>query len=1167
MALFPAKPARGPAPRKKPQPHPGHEKGIDRGDHVYVRHPEHGPMAMKVLAHGRDGLTGECSEGQRHRITWDRFLGHKARMLHRYTLADQGADGALLEDDRGRRRYVQGQVPVAEEKPPPAPAKDDPLAGGLGRLKKAEGLEEPRTLYIHRPVLNGHDIVAWYQAQGCTDLAAPNDMHITIAHSETPLRWDMIPAASDGLMLSMWAAKGHEALGKDGEAKVLSVEAPELVDRWKELRKLGASWKWPSYKPHVTLSWGGKGFDRAIPWPGPIELGPEVFGQVIEAWRPKMAKAMNLGAIMGPVLFVKAQGQGVANRPGLALQDVTDKAGHQTKRWKRTGPEEKHQRPMAHGDVVGFQHGEVQGHGKVVASGQDGVTLEGHDGQRHQVKHEHLTGHAPAEHKALYGEGGGGGQPVQRQQPKVGRMHGVEASQDSPDSQNAKLRARMAEPDHEMELEGRGADPHPHAPENFSAAAFFAEHNDHEATPEKILAQFPPDTADKIAEVERQLAGVKQTIELHRGEDGTYTPERQELHKKIIEHFLSPERVKAATPGPGEKPSFTILGGRGGSGKSWFEGNVFHPDKAIVLDADHIKSMLPEYAGWNAAQVHEESGDLFDHITAAAHKAGLNIVHDATMKTTKKAVALVQHFKDSGYRVEAHYMHLPRQIAAQRAVARFLGKTRRYVPPAVVLSNTSNEASFDAVKPLVDAWSFRDNNVPQGQPPRLISEKKHEGDAGERGRDGREAPARPAAGDARPGAPGKGQGNGGGGFPPGHQGHYGPARGPAHSMMGKALAAGRVLFLKAAIPGGAAGDLFAMPAEVKGHVRGGSYVAPYQSTRKRRARKPTEGDSAYWRERSAPSQRTYRDWLAEGETAERLPNETREEMLHALAAGDPRMGVKVGMTLPRAEAAFTGPALRRLARDGMVEVNMRLGHVTVAAGGRKFLEDLKRLEDGIMDAQLGRRAPVVPGGLPDQGSAKVPGNVASTVKVALNTLKGVADAVRNTASFDGEKLARELLAKEMPRVASAKDKLARFADIAKRQGVDADAFLREHGGEADVHAAIAEGLAEAEKRRNAYAAARGLTPTADEKGGAQGMAEGQEAPPPAGRTHVRVEMDRGNGWEVRQEGHTSVTADEAAAQLPHYTLTYPHRVFLDGKLVASSERRRNGRVVVKRHDG
>ena len=55
-------------------------------------------------------------------------------------------------------------------------------------------------------------------------------------------------------------------------------------------------------------------------------------------------------------------------------------------------------------------------------------------------------------------------------------------------------------------------------------------------------------------------------------------------------------------------------------------------------------------------------------------------------------------------------------------MARFLGKTKRYVPVEVVLSNTGNEASFDRVRALADKWSFYDNNVPHGHEPLKISE-------------------------------------------------------------------------------------------------------------------------------------------------------------------------------------------------------------------------------------------------------------------------------------------------------------------------------------------------------------------------------------------------------------------------------------------------------------
>ena len=110
----------------------------------------------------------------------------------------------------------------------------------------------------------------------------------------------------------------------------------------------------------------------------------------------------------------------------------------------------------------------------------------------------------------------------------------------------------------------------------------------------------------------------------------------------------------------------------------------------------------------------------------------------------------MQQFKDAGYRTEAHYMHLPRAEAAKRAVARFLGPTGRFVPPEVILSNTGNEASFDQIKGLVDAWSFRDNSNSDGSGPKLISESAaHEADAGAVGEDGRDG--RPTGDAGQPG--------------------------------------------------------------------------------------------------------------------------------------------------------------------------------------------------------------------------------------------------------------------------------------------------------------------------------------------------------------------------------------------------------------------------------
>lgn len=267
-------------------------------------------------------------------------------------------------------------------------------------------------------------------------------------------------------------------------------------------------------------------------------------------------------------------------------------------------------------------------------------------------------------------------------------------------------------------------------PEKFNAHEWKAEYDDPSASAQSILDEMEkvePGTKKAIEITERRLKTLEETIGTYRveGKDAAavYTGERERLHEKIIGKLLSPERIAAATPAKGEQPVFIMLGGRGGSGKSWFDKKVYDSTRCIVLDADEIKKELPGYEGWNAFQVHEESSDILEMALSAARDRGLNVVLDATMKTTKSAMKKIEFFKEAGYSFEAHYMHLPRQEAAKRAVSRFMGKTKRYVPVEVVLGNTTNEASFDEAKKYADAWSFRDNNVEMGHDPILVSEK------------------------------------------------------------------------------------------------------------------------------------------------------------------------------------------------------------------------------------------------------------------------------------------------------------------------------------------------------------------------------------------------------------------------------------------------------------
>lgn len=100
---LPAKPA--------PEPYPG----VEPGDSLYIHHPERGPLAVKVHAQGRHGVTATDSEGNWHRAKWQNVLGAKQRLSQRLTLVDQGEDGAITEDESGQRRFLKIDREAREE--------------------------------------------------------------------------------------------------------------------------------------------------------------------------------------------------------------------------------------------------------------------------------------------------------------------------------------------------------------------------------------------------------------------------------------------------------------------------------------------------------------------------------------------------------------------------------------------------------------------------------------------------------------------------------------------------------------------------------------------------------------------------------------------------------------------------------------------------------------------------------------------------------------------------------------------------------------------------------------------------------------------------------------------------------------------------------------------
>lgn len=148
---------------------------------------------------------------------------------------------------------------------------------------KAQPAPILRTLYVARPVRNAAGILAWARQAGIPNLMRPDDLHVTIAFSRAKV--DHAAMGRDAPSLTVAAGTAGRAVTPLGDkgAVVLRFESPELRRRWQQFRDGGASWSYPGYHPHITLSYQAPGA-VVPPYAGPIELGPERFQEVVEDW-------------------------------------------------------------------------------------------------------------------------------------------------------------------------------------------------------------------------------------------------------------------------------------------------------------------------------------------------------------------------------------------------------------------------------------------------------------------------------------------------------------------------------------------------------------------------------------------------------------------------------------------------------------------------------------------------------------------------------------------------------------------------------------------------------------------------------------------------------------------------------------------------------------------
>ena len=95
------------------------------------------------------------------------------------------------------------------------------------------------------------------------------------------------------LLVEPGGARLVEKLGDKG-AVVLLFNSSELAWRHEAIRRdAGASWDYPEYQPHVTITYAGGDIDlsKVEPYRGKLLFGPEIFQELDEDWSSRLTEA------------------------------------------------------------------------------------------------------------------------------------------------------------------------------------------------------------------------------------------------------------------------------------------------------------------------------------------------------------------------------------------------------------------------------------------------------------------------------------------------------------------------------------------------------------------------------------------------------------------------------------------------------------------------------------------------------------------------------------------------------------------------------------------------------------------------------------------------------------------------------------------------------------
>ena len=204
-----------------------------------------------------------------------------------------------------------------------------------------------------------------------------------------------------------------------------------------------------------------------------------------------------------------------------------------------------------------------------------------------------------------------------------------------------------------------------------------------------------------------------------------YSQKRRELHKEIINSFI--DDVVCIQQ---DEPIAILMGGSPASGKSSFL-KKYAPyllkeaiediatdrllkEDLLRIDADEVRSMLPEYEGWNASQTHLETKDIVETLLSdrtIGIPCEFDLIYDGTMNNTKSYKPLIALLKKLGYKIFAVYIdNVPYEVIKKRALERYQ-KSGRFVPMEVIDDFfAKGKKALNKIKEQVDGYMIIDGS-------------------------------------------------------------------------------------------------------------------------------------------------------------------------------------------------------------------------------------------------------------------------------------------------------------------------------------------------------------------------------------------------------------------------------------------------------------------------